>query len=150
MSITELIDQLREHRQLQSPEDVEAFEEALSALAEEPQAAVRDRLPELFLILSDECEFEEILWELVHFIEDFDYQTLVSTFVDVAPQLMDEGPEWVDTFLHRILNNETTRTLLRAYLPPQSASNGALIHQLLEEIGDEDAEERAKVDAVLS
>nr|WP_287755042.1 Imm30 family immunity protein [Microcystis sp. M112S1] len=56
---------------MKTPQEIKLFEETLEKIAKYPKD---DNLKELHLILDDNCEHPEIMFSLVHFLEDLDLQ----------------------------------------------------------------------------
>jgi hypothetical protein len=77
---------LQENRLLKTPQEIKLFEETLEKIAKYPKD---DNLKELHLILDDNCEHPDVMFSLVHFLEDFDLQKQIPAFIEVIPQLID-------------------------------------------------------------
>jgi len=67
---------------MRSDEEFRAFEDALTFLAAHPDP---NDLPDLHLALDDDCDQHEVMFGLVHFIEDFDVDAQIWAFLDVMP-----------------------------------------------------------------
>ncbi|NER07787.1 MAG: hypothetical protein F6K17_37100, partial [Okeania sp. SIO3C4] len=99
-----LIKILQENRLMKTPQEINIFEETLEKIAKHPN---NDNLKDLHLILDDNCEHPEIMFSLVHFLEDFDLQKQIQAFIEVIPQLMNTAPEWAKIIHYRIINDES-------------------------------------------
>lgn len=69
MNADKMIDILQANRLMRCAFDIAAFENALTELAQNPQNLW---LPELHLVLDDRCQQQEVMWDLIHFLESFD------------------------------------------------------------------------------
>nr|WP_293095756.1 Imm30 family immunity protein [Okeania sp. SIO2F4] len=99
-----LIKILQENRLMKTPQEIKIFEETLEKIAEHPND---DNLKDLHLILDDNCEHPEIMFSLVHFLEDFELQKQIQAFIELIPQLMNAAPEWTKIIHYRIINDES-------------------------------------------
>jgi hypothetical protein len=79
------------------------IENALMKLAENPRS---DYLRELYLIFDDECQHQEVMFSLIHFLESLDVKEQLQAFVDVIPSLAISAPEWTKLLYNSILNDE--------------------------------------------
>ncbi|MEG4485770.1 Imm30 family immunity protein [Microcoleus sp. D2_18a_B4] len=115
---------------MRSPDEVIAFENALSSLAARPQD---EDLPDLHLILDDRCEQPEVMFGLIHFLESFDVSAQIQAFVTVVPQLMLVASEWTRILHSRILNDDDACRLYRDILHLLNSQEPNFVRQLLEE-----------------
>lgn len=68
----------------------------------------------LVLLLDDSFEFDEILFSIIHTIENFDAETYINEIVAVLPELYTKAPEWSKIIVTRIRNNnESDRIFLQ-------------------------------------
>ncbi len=51
---------------MRSPSEIAAFENVLTKLAQNPENRC---LPKLHLVLDDRCQQQEVMWDLIHFLE---------------------------------------------------------------------------------
>ncbi|MBW4625524.1 MAG: hypothetical protein KME49_08470 [Brasilonema octagenarum HA4186-MV1] len=126
-----LIDTLNANRLMHSDDAVVAFEEALAELAKNPR---EEYLSQLHLVLDDQCEHEEVMYGLLHFLESFDMKQQLEALIDVVPQLIVRAPQWTQILHYRILNDNSARTLYKKLLRTANFRNRDLICQLLREI----------------
>ena len=80
-----LIEKMNANRFMRSRAEVIAFEEAMAELAKNPK---NQYLPELHLVLDDECEHYEVMYGLIHFLDSFEEKEQLQAFIDVASQLI--------------------------------------------------------------
>ncbi len=85
-----LIKILQENRLMKTPQEINLFEETLEKLAKYPDDK---HLKDLHLILDDNCEHPEIMFSLLHFLEDFETQQQIQAFIEVIPHLMITAPD---------------------------------------------------------
>ncbi|MEC4882861.1 MAG: Imm30 family immunity protein [Scytonema sp. PMC 1070.18] len=123
-----LIKILQENCLLKTPQEINLFEETLEKIAKHPND---DNLKDLYLILDDNCEHHEIMFSLVHFLEDFDIQKQIQTFIEVIPQLMITAPEWTKIIHYRIINDESACKLYQNSLELANQKTPHFLYQLL-------------------
>ncbi len=124
------IDSLKASRLMRSREEVNAFENALFQLAENPK---NDDLPALHLIFDDRCQQPEVMFGLVHLLESFALEEQLQAFVAIVPELITVAPDWTKILHSRILNDKEACRLYRDKLHSANASSPHFIRQLLEE-----------------
>jgi hypothetical protein len=108
-----------------------AFEEAMAELAKNPK---NEYLPELHLVLDDECEHHEVMYGLIHFLESFEAKEQLQAFIDVIPKLIIRAQNWTKTLLYGILNDDSSRSLYKEILHSANSESRDVICQLLKEI----------------
>lgn len=126
-----LIEKMNANRFMRSRAEVIAFEEAMAELAKNPK---NEYLPELYLVLDDECEHYEVMYGLIHFLESFDAKEQLQAFIDVAPKLILHASNWTKTLLYGILNDEPSRALYKELLHSANSESRDVVYQLLTEI----------------
>jgi hypothetical protein len=107
------IEQLQRASALASEDELEAFETALDAVPANLTAA---QLQRLHLVLNDDTDDPSLMFEVVHRLEDAALRDQLDAFVTVAAQMVDFAPEWAQTLLARILNDDPSRAELRRIL----------------------------------
>lgn len=123
-----LIKILQENRLMKTPQEINLFEETLEKIAEHPND---DNLKDLHLILDDNCEHPEIMFSLVHFLEDFEFQKQIQAFIKLIPQLMNTAPEWTKTIHYRIINDESACKVYQNSLELANQKTPHFLYQLL-------------------
>ncbi len=126
-----LIEKMNANRFMRSRAEVIAFEDAMAELAKNPK---NEYLPELHLVLDDECEHHEVMYGLIHFLESFDAKEQFQAFIDVVPRLILRAPNWTKTLLYGILNDDPSRALYKEVLQSANSENREVVYQLLKEI----------------
>lgn len=123
-----LIKILQENRLMKTPQEINIFEETLEKIAKYPND---ENLKDLHLILDDNCECPEIMFSLVHFLEDFDLQKQIQAFIEVIPQLMITAPEWTKIIHYRIINDESACKVYQNSLELANQKTPNFLYQLL-------------------
>lgn len=114
MKKEKLINQLINARKLSSDEEYEQFEDALIKLG--GNIEVSD-ICELCNAFYDDTEDEEVMFGLIHFIENFPDKEYLY-YIGMCSPNMKDGYEWAMILNKRILNNEKS---LKMY--PEVISN---------------------------
>jgi hypothetical protein len=116
MNQNDLLEILKDNRLMQTEEQVVNFENALTEIANYPDD---NNLSAYHLILDDQCQQPEVMFNLIHFLESFDMEKQIAAFINVAPKLMITAPEWTRIIHNRILNDESAcqvyKNLLHQY-----------------------------------
>ena len=123
-----LIKILQENRLMKTPQEIKLFEETLEKIAKYPKD---DNLKELHLILDDNCEHPEIMFSLLHFLEDFEPQQQIQAFIEVIPQLMITAPEWTKIIHYRMINDESAVKIYQNSLELANQKTPHFLYQLL-------------------
>lgn len=131
-----LIEIMNANRFMRSRIEVIAFEEAMAELAKNPK---NEYLPELHLVLDDECEHYEVMYGLIHFLESFDAKKQFQAFIDVVPQMIRRASNWTKTLLYGILNDDPSRALYKELLHSANPESREIVYQLLKEIAANEA-----------
>ncbi|MGD1807752.1 Imm30 family immunity protein [Dapis sp. BLCC M126] len=113
---------------MKTPQEINIFEETLEKIAKHPND---DNLKDLHLILDDNCEHPEIMFSLVHFLEDFDPQKQIPAFIEVIPQLMNAAPEWTKIIHYRIINDESAGKFYQNSLELANQNKPHFLYQFL-------------------
>ncbi|MEM7713402.1 MAG: Imm30 family immunity protein, partial [Cyanobacteria bacterium P01_A01_bin.68] len=90
---------------------------------------------ELIMILDDENPHQEVLWGLLHFIEDsIKSEILIKTLFECTQKLLIKAPEWTQLFYIRLLNNQESLSILKVMLLDEEISNSNIIIEIIREI----------------
>ncbi|MBS7528914.1 hypothetical protein IC619_000195 [Hazenella sp. IB182353] len=94
------------NRMMSTEEEFILFEEALASLYEkfENDGLDEQTIEKLYLVLDDNCEAFEVMWGLLHFLEEIDRKGYY--FVQTIPQINENAPEWMELMLKRRLNHK--------------------------------------------
>ena len=131
--MSDVLERIRNAAQLQTDEDVEAFGAALDDLPDELSLTL---LRELHLSFDDETAEPEVMYDLLHRIEDAPAGAQETAFVAIAADMAARSPWWAETVLIRMLNNPASRTELVSRTREADAPNELAIGRLLGQIGE--------------
>lgn len=115
---TECIRALEENSRLSIPTEIRAFDMALERLVGGRLLTPSD-LPILFRIFRDDCEDEEVMFGLVHLVENFPLEDFLTGFLRAVPEMCERAPEWTRIFHYRVINSQSAREMIKALLPQQ-------------------------------
>lgn len=101
-----LLTELRLSSALRNEDEVTRFEDALAEVAalDDP-----DAIPELTELLDDSSDRPEVMFSIVHLIEDFEFGEYFSRLLPVLPRLSQRAPYWATVLHTRILNSPQAR-----------------------------------------
>jgi hypothetical protein len=133
----ELVRRLESNSLLGTPEQVAAFDEALQELAGAGGMGAEE-LADLFSVFDDRCEDEEVMYGLLHLIEDSDLRDMLRAFIAAAPGMAEKARGWVNVFHYRILNSDRARAQYGELLAGSDADTRDLIRRLLTEIATDE------------
>ena len=97
------LEHLRSFRFLRNRQEVDTFGSTLadiSRLGNVTQAETEN----LYRPFAGSSAQQDVLWGLLHLIEDFDHDIWLPALVAVLPEMMAQSPDWADTVTARILN----------------------------------------------
>ena len=108
-----------------------------------------DLAASLALLFDDNEPHDELMFSLIHFIEQLPSAAYITALLAAAPTLATSAPYWTTVVLIRILNSEETRLdLVRQLRLAPSAARSA-IKALTEALTQEDPRFLAKATVVL-
>lgn len=146
MSLPAVIATLRQI-QLERREDyVARFEDGLADVAEldDPTCIVM-----LCSFFDDDEEFDELMFSIIHTIENFDDATYASELVKAAPSLCAKSSRWASIVFMRILNSQSSTTALVSALRNGTDEQRESIHTLMRKINDVSGEFIKKTQPVM-
>ncbi|MEN2773571.1 Imm30 family immunity protein [Acetivibrio clariflavus] len=129
------LERLKQNRLLRDKNEFDNFEEALENLA-----TVTDNwiIKELCEVFDDSTEDEEIMFGLIHLIEDFQGEEGLFETIKAVPNLIPRAKKWAKILNYRILNDDSSRMLYPKILKKLDKSTVKTVVDLLEEIKAED------------
>ncbi|MBB6624500.1 Imm30 family immunity protein [Clostridium gasigenes] len=129
------LDKLKNNRLLRDRDEFINFEEAVQNLSN-----VRDPkiIIELCKCLDDNTEDEEVMFGLVHLIEDFDEKDGLLELAKAVPKMLPQAKKWVKILHYRILNDAPSRRMYKSIFKILDDSNKEIIKSILLEISHED------------
>ena len=120
---------LRANRELATPEQVKAWDQAIAQFPVDPSF-----LRELHLVFTDATKNEEVMFGLVHVLEDYDMDVQLAAFVSALPEMLKDAREWVLTLTWRILNDAKSREAYKAVLKAADPGARDAARGILEEV----------------
>ena len=142
-----LIARLRTIHRLETGAEMDEYDELIGQLsrAEPLDPAL---LSDLLLSFSDDTERREVMWGLVHHVEDYPAEIYIPGLVAVLPQMVPQAHEWALLLLRRLLNTAGDRSLLRDAYRTQPPEQREVVLGLLRELTVEDPSSARSVDEV--
>lgn len=141
--ITRYTQQLRENRMMRNNQEVDKYEEAIAKIYEQNQLKF---IPALCTGFDDKTEHEEVMWTLLHAIEDFyaenphEYDRI---FLDIVDNniLLPHAEGWLDLLVTRTINDENSRETFKESLRGASDHVKQVIRHVLNKLIQEDAKQ---------
>jgi hypothetical protein len=133
---------LRESRLMRTDAEVAQFIAALDELADRRR---QTDLPGLHQAFDDQTKHGEVMWSLVHLIEDFDCQAAAIALVAALPEMTPTARDWMKLLVIRTLNSDEARPLLMDAYRTSSRSEQDALRGLVAAIADFDNEAPAPV-----
>lgn len=131
MDINSYIQKLQENKLLRNQAECEEFDRALESLANyQGQEIIED----LFLIFDDSTKEEELMFGLIHFLEDYEMKTYLNGLAKVLPKMLPNGKEWATILNKRILNSELYRNAYAEIIKSMGDHTKELVKNLMNEI----------------
>lgn len=116
------------------------FVQALAKLAQHPS---NEYLPDLHLIMDEQCQQPEVMFSLIHLLESFEVRSQLRAFIQVVPRLVVRAAEWTHILYSRILNDAVACAAYEEILQSVDAEQRSIVCQLLTQI----AANKSSVDA---
>lgn len=139
------IKRLRAIHRLETAAQLDQYDKLIGQLARaEPLDPAL--LPDLLGSFFDDTEAREVMWGLVHHVEDYPAEVYVPRLAEALPQMATQAREWALLLLRRVLNDDAYRALLRDAYRDAPAARQAAMRRLLDDLVQEDA----TVDAVVN
>ena len=132
--MTDPIERLRQARRLDSPEAVEAFEQALNDLPDDLDPRTLDAL---HLVLLDDTDDPGVMFDLIHRVERTRTGEQEASLLRVVSRLDDSAPEWAETVTMRLLNNTQARSTLARLAKEAPGDQRSALRVVLERIAME-------------
>lgn len=141
----QLLDELLRASRMLTSEEVAVFDRTVQVLSG-LEFSSRE-LGFLFSIFADDTPHHEVMWGLLHLVETSDSEVLISALVQSAPYMRRLAPEWLETFICRLLNSDLHRDVLIAYLKNMASTKGAAEVVFLIEALNDDASDSIRASA---
>lgn len=131
MDISLEIKRLYDSRLLATQAEYEEFEDALENLAD---CTDRNIIRDLCMVFDDTTQDEEVMFGLVHLIEDFDMESYLTQMPTALPKMIENGKEWAMVLNKRILNSDLYRIEYTKTLKEMNHEIKSVVINLLGEI----------------
>lgn len=129
------IQKLKQNRLLRSKSEFEGFEEALANLSEVTDNKIIKRLCEVF---DDNTEDEEVMFQLIHLIEDFQGEDALIETAKAIPLMILQAKRWSKIIQYRILNDNPSRMIYINALRQVDTETREVVLNILKEMSNED------------
>lgn len=141
-----LVKELEAVRKRRSSDYVREFEDLLARIAalEDPKS-----IPALLAFFEDDAEYDELMFSIVHTIEDFDDSTYVDQVIASLPGLNRSAPRWAAVLHKRVLNSPETLAVYTRRAKKASPVERGAIREVLNEVKTT-AAFKDRVDALLA
>jgi|GEM_PF-4129016 len=96
--------------QMKTPDDIKEFEKVIWKLAEKEDATTLGKLIDLF---DDKCPYPEVMYSLVHAIEQVPNELYVSTVLSKIKTGIKDFPFWMDCLVNGIFNHQDCLNIFR-------------------------------------
>jgi hypothetical protein len=123
---------------MRTPEDAEAFDEALKALYETRDPAT---LPSFFAAFDDATEYQDVMWGLVHTTKAFALRDYLRELGLAVPKMLPRAKEWAKLLHLRLLSSEKETQAYSKLIPTFPERTQQAIRKLLTELAAEEPEE---------
>ncbi|AEV68177.1 Imm30 family immunity protein [Acetivibrio clariflavus] len=131
MDVNTYIKDLQKNKLLRTQEECEAFDNALEKLLNYQSKEI---LEDLFLVFDDSAKEEEVMFGLIHFLEDYEMNTYLNGLAKSLPKMLQNAKEWVLILNKRILNSEQYRNAYAEIIKVMEEQYKKLIINLMNEI----------------
>ncbi|MED4456391.1 Imm30 family immunity protein [Metabacillus fastidiosus] len=131
MDIRPEIKRLYDCRLLTNELEYEEFDNILEKLADCTDEKI---IKELCMVFDDETEEEEIMFGLVHLIEDFDMEKYLTEMPRALPKMIENAKEWAMILNRRILNDDLYRAEYAKIITHMNDDKKLTVINLLNEI----------------
>lgn len=109
-------------------------------------------MADLLLVLSDDSEYHEGMFSLVHAAESLDvppFVHYVRTLLSIFPMLLASAPRWTSIVLMRVMNSDATRHELIRQLRDTPKSVKSAVREMCDQINEASPEFLSKTTSVL-
>jgi hypothetical protein len=129
--VNNYIRQLYDNRIMDSNEEFELFEDAISNLADIVEI---ENIPMLCTVFDDKTKENEVMFGLIHLIEKFSEKESVDYIVKGIMKILDYAYEWAIILTMRILNSDDDRKVYKRVINEMENGNKEQIIIMLERI----------------
>jgi hypothetical protein len=124
----DIVQQAIAARQLETPEAVALFEEALAQIVGAREE--RTHLAALYQMLDDQSRHIEVTWGVIHVLEEtFAPEAAIDALFEALPLLQSQAAEWLAILNRRWFQRRDMQLLARRQLAARPQEQQALIIQ---------------------
>ena len=120
---------------------VPAFERQLATIAQVNDPAV---IGQLLTLLDDGAEYDELMFSLIHTIEQFNDDDYVSQIIRALPKQWKATPKWLQVIHVRIINSESTMECYVSTIAKASEEIKGVSREVFRAVADRWASKREK------
>lgn len=131
MGRDEAAKKLRQVRLMRNPEELKEFEAAFAALLEIGGPAVVD---DMFAAFDDATGQHEVMWNLVHALEDYEDNVYLPALMFWTPRLLPHAREWAGYLHERVLASSKSLPPYLDRLSSLSPEAKQAVQSLLEDV----------------
>lgn len=135
MDIKSEIQKLQQNKLLRNSNEINAFELAIENIVSLKDGKL---VKDLCSGFDDQTEDHEVMFGLVHAIEDFEGEEGLFEMAKAIPSMLPHAKEWATILNYRILNHEPSRKLYIKVLSKVDSTIKDTIVRIIKEIKDED------------
>lgn len=104
---------LKKLSKMETPEDIELFENEVGRIV---QTSDPEALPHLLDLFDDDCEFPEVMFGLIHAIEVYPNKLYVQEVIKKIKDGVKKYPVWMDRLCNRIFNHPEYLAYFRQHM----------------------------------
>jgi hypothetical protein len=137
---------LYEARKMRTPEEVQIFDEALEELSDIHDPAT---LKDLFRVFDDSTEQSDVMWGLVHTIEEYELDDSLQEMAMAIPEILPYAKDWVNVLTYRVLNDSTALPVYKHVISALPSEKKRVVRHFLEEISESKPEFSKRIEDLL-
>lgn len=104
-NINDIEKKLKKYSLFKTNEDIEKFDALLSQIAEKKNP---EYIPLLMKIFDDNTEYPEVMYNVVHILEDYPDDVHATALIKWTPFMLNHAPVWLLTLVYATLNNPSS------------------------------------------
>lgn len=138
MNSDQMLKELYDKRLMKNEDEIRQFEETLAMIIANEDVSI---IPSLCKVLDDDTECSEVMFGLIHSIEDLyknDIERGLALVAKSVPSSISYSKEWMEILHCRILNHSRVRSVYRKVLTNVDPLTADVIKGFLVEIKKED------------
>ena len=131
------LDQLYDNRIMETDEEFALFENALDGLI---STITLNDIPDLYKAFDDKTRENEVMFRLVHVVEQFDEQDSMDLTIQGMLESIDSAENWMKILIRRILNSDKSKEQFGLSIKNLDSVSIIKLQNLLQEIKHENPE----------